>query len=69
VAALAQDGAIGVRAIGPAVVCQDAFEFKKRYGQGVSAYGDAKRVAQWEANHNNPDLIADYGRAYDVDRQ
>jgi hypothetical protein len=26
-------------------------------------------VAQWEANHNNPDLIADYGRAYDLDRQ
>jgi hypothetical protein len=45
-----------------------AREFKKRYGQGVSAYGDAKRTAQWQANHNDPDTIARYGRMHDLDR-
>jgi hypothetical protein len=45
-----------------------AKEFKKRYGQGINAYGDAKLAAQAEANYNDPDTIADSGRRYDLDR-
>ena len=45
-----------------------AKEFRKRYGQGVIAYGDANRAAQFQALQNDPDWIADSGRGYDLDR-